>query len=89
MMNLGDLFLGLALVSVVWEIVSSIAMTKYISDRGEKINFFLYRLYIIKYVEKYRRITQTGTGNLGGWFYSFLISMGLTLGFAFVGMILQ
>ena len=81
--------MGLALVSVVWGIVSSIAMTNYISDRGEKINFFLYRLYIIKYVEKYRRITQAETGKTGGWFYSFLISMGLTLGFAFIGLALQ
>ena len=88
-MNLGDLFLGLALVSVAWGIVSMIAMTSFIAKRGEVINFFLLRLYVIRYVNKYRQITQEEEGVPGGWYYAFLIAMGCTLGFAAIGLLLQ
>ena len=88
-MNFGDIFLGMSLVSVAWGIVSAIVMTGFISKRGEKINFFLYRLYVIKYVEQYRQITQAENGRPGAWYYSFLIAMGATLGFAIIGLLLQ
>lgn len=88
-MNTGDLFLGMALVSVGWGIVSMIAITSFISERGTKINFFLYRLYIIKYVNQYKQITETENGEPGPWFYSFLISMNFALVLTVVGAILK
>ena len=88
-MNVGDLFLGLALVSVAWGIVSMIAITNFVSDRGTKINFFLYRIYIIKYVSQYKQITEAEDGRPGSWFYSFVISMNMALVLTIVGAILK
>jgi hypothetical protein len=88
-MNVADMILGLALVSVVCGIVSMIAITSYVAERGIKINFFLYRLHIIKYVNDYRRLTQEEDGEPGPWFYCFLISMNLALVLTVVGAILK
>ena len=87
-MNVGNLFLGLALVSIGWGVVSMIAMTSFVSDRGTKINFFLYRLYVIKYVNQYKQITEAEDGKPGAWFYSFIISMNLTWVLAIIGFVL-
>jgi hypothetical protein len=88
-MNVSDLFLGVALLSVGWGIVSGIVITNFVSERGTKINFFLYRIYIIKYVNQYKQITEAESGKPGPWFYSFVISMNLTLVFAFLRILLK
>jgi hypothetical protein len=88
-MNLGDLFLGMALVSVALGIVSMIVITSFVSERGTKINFFLYRIYIIKYVNQYKQITEAEDGKPGPWFYSFVISMNMALVFTILGAILK
>ena len=88
-MNIGDLFLGMALVSVGWGIVSMIVITNFVADRGTKINYFLYRLYIIKYINQYKQITEAENAEPGPWFYSFLISFNFALVFTFLGAILK
>ena len=88
-MNAADLFFGMALVSVAWGIVSMIVITNFVSERGTKINFFLYRLYVIKYVNQYKQITEAEDGRPGLWFYSFLISMNMALVLTVVGAILK
>ena len=88
-MDVSDLFLGMALVSVGWGIVSMIAITNFVSERGTKINFFLYRIYIIKYVSQYKQITDAENGQPGPWFYSFLISMNMALVLTVIGAILK
>ena len=89
LMYISNLFFGMALISVGWGIVSMIAMTNFVSERGTKINFFLYRIYIIKYVNQYKQITQEEDGRPGPWFYSFLISMNFALVLTIVGAILK
>ena len=88
-MELGNLFLGMGLVSVAWGIISMIAITSFVAEHGTKINYFLYRLYILKYIEQYKEITQMENGEPGPWFYSFLISMNMTLVLTAVGAILK
>ena len=88
-MNVSDLFLGLALFCVSWGIISGIVITNFVSERGTKINFFLYRIYIIKYVYQYKQITEEENGKPGPWFYSFVISMNMTLVFAIIGILLK
>jgi hypothetical protein len=88
-MNISDLFLGMGLVSVGWGIVSMIVITNFVSERGTKINFFLYRIYIIKYVNQYKKITKAENGEPGSWFYSFVISMNMALVFAVIGFVLK
>ena len=88
-MSVSDLLLGLALLSVGWGIVSGIVITSFVSERGTKINYFLYRIYIIKYVNQYKQITEEENGKPGPWFYSFVISMNMTLVFAIIGILLK
>lgn len=88
-MVISNLFLGMALLSVGWGIVSMIVITNFVAERGTKINFFLYRIYIIKYVNQYKRITEEENGKTGPWFYSFLLSMNLALVFTVIGAILK
>ena len=88
-MNVGDLLLGMALVSVGWGVVSMVVMTGFVSDRGTKINFFLYRLYVIKYVNQYKQITEAEEGKPGPWFYSFITAMNLTWVLAIIGFVLK
>ena len=88
-MDISNLFLSIALISVGWGIVSMIAITNFVAERGTKINFFLYRIYVIKYVRQYKRITEKENGRPGPWFYSFVVSMNLALLSSVVGLILK
>jgi hypothetical protein len=64
-MNISDLFFALGLVSVALGVVSMIAITNFVAGRGTKINFFLYRIYIFKYVNQYKQITEAENGKPG------------------------
>ena len=86
---MSNVFLVMALVSVFWGIVSSIKIVSFLMSRWHKINFFLYRLMIIKYVHDYQVITTEENGSAGPWFYSYVTSMNLALVFAIIGMILK
>jgi len=88
-MDISNLFLGLGLIGVSWGIVSMIAITSFVSEHGTKINYFLYRIYIIKYVNQYKQITEEKNGEPGPWFYSFVISMTFALLCSVIGLILK
>lgn len=88
-MHASNLLLGVAILSVLWGVVSSVVIISYLSQRGIKVNFLLLRLFIIKYIAQYQEITRKETGKSGGWFYSFVISMTLALVTAVIGLILR
>jgi len=64
-------------------------ITAFVSKRGTKINFLLYRLYIYKYVNLYRKITIEENGKVGVLFYSFIGSFILALFFAIIGAVVK
>ena len=78
-------FLVLALISVAVGIVSSIAVTAYFSERGVKINYFLWRIMIFKYFNDYVAMTRKETGRPGIWYYTFTVAMILTFVFVVIG----
>ena len=88
-MNTSTALLAIALASVGWGIVSSMAMVSRLRDRGIKINFVLLRLLIIKYAAQYRDITRNETGRTGPWYYSFVVAMNLALVCAILGLVLR
>jgi len=88
-MHLSNLFLGLGLVFVIWGVVSMMVITSLVATHGTKVNYFLFRLYIFKYISQYKRMTQDEYGKPGPWFYSFVISMNLTWVFAILGLLLR
>jgi len=87
--GISNLFLGLGLLSVGWGIVSMVVITNFVAERGTKINYFLYRLYVIKYVNRYKQITEAENGEPGPWFYSFIVSMNFALMSSIVGLLFK
>ena len=84
-----NFFFGLALVSALWGVVSSIMIASYLSRRGAKINFLFLRLFAINNVRQYQKVTGDETGKSEPWFQSFTVSMKLALITGLVGMILK
>ena len=82
-------FLIPALVSVIFGIVFMIMIVSFLSKRGIKINYVFLRLYIIKYIDQYRKITIEENGKPGNLFYAFIVSMNLALVLAVIGIILR
>ena len=78
-----------ALVSVLFGIVFMIMIMSFLSNRGIKINYIFLRLYIFKYLHRYRQITIEENGKPGNLFYAFIFSMNLALVLAIIGIILR
>lgn len=84
-----DIFLILALVFVGIFIILSIMIIHEVSKRGVKINFLWLRLYIIKYVHQYSKMTKQETGKVGPLFYPCIVSINAALVCAVAGLILK
>ncbi len=78
------IFAALALVSVVSGVVFSMMIVGEVSKRGVKINFFLLRLFLIKYISEYKRLTTQETGRVGPLYYPCIVSYQLALFFTVV-----
>ena len=81
----GTIFLILAIISAWWGIMSSIMIVSFLKKRGIKINYFLLRILMLKYIHQYHQITRQETGKTGPWFYSYIIAMLLALVFVVIG----
>ena len=86
---MGNLLLILALVCVGLFVVFSMMIVHQVSKRGVKINFFLLRLLIIKYIHQYRKMTVEETGKVGPLYYPCLVSVNLALVSVLVHLILK
>jgi hypothetical protein len=86
---MSDLFFGLAILSAVWGVVSSIKMAAFLSQRGTRINLLFFKILVLKYVSQYYRITKQENERPGPWFYSYIIAMNLALVCAIVGFVLR
>lgn len=84
---MNEYIFGVALVSVLWGIVSAMVMVGYLSNRGQKINVPFFRIYIIKYIHQYAKMTTEENGRPGVWFYSFIIAMNLALICTIIGLL--
>jgi len=86
---MSNVFLVLAIVSVLCGVVSSVMIAMFLSKRGTKINYLFFRIYIFKYVNQYRKITTEENGKVGPLFYSLIGSFILALFLAVIGAILK
>jgi len=86
---MSNVFLGIAIASVIWGIVSAIAMASYVARRGHKVSLLFLRLLIFKYIHQYSEITTQENGKPGAWFYSYITSMNLALICAIIGVVLK
>ena len=60
-----------------------------LEKRGVKVNYFLLRVMIVKYVGQYRAMTREEAGSTGPWYHSFVIAMTLTLVCGIAGLVLR
>ena len=86
---MSNFFIVIAIISVSYGIFSSMKIVSYLSDHGVKINYFLLRLLLPKYVGQYRKMMIEKHGKPGFWYYSFVISMIFTLIMALIGIVLK
>jgi hypothetical protein len=86
---MSNVLLGIALICVLWGIVSAIVMAAYLSKRGHKINLLFFRLLVLKYIHQYYKITTEENGKPGVWFYSYIIAMNVALVLAIIGLALK
>jgi len=86
---MANIFLALALVFVGLFVILSIMIVNEVSKRGVKINFFLLRLYIIKYIHQYKQLTKEETGKIGPLYYPCIVSVNLALVCAIAGLVLK
>jgi hypothetical protein len=75
------------IICAVWGVVSAINMGVFLTNRGHKVNIWLYRFLMFRYIRKYKKITTEEYGQPGFWYYSFTYSMMLVLVFVVVGLI--
>jgi hypothetical protein len=86
---MADVFLGLALIFVGIFVVLSIVIVHEVNRRGVKISVLWLRLYLIKYIHQYRKLTLEEKGRVGPLYRPCLISVNLALVFAVLGMLLK
>jgi hypothetical protein len=88
-MALENILFVAALLSLAVNIVISIGIVSYIQQQGEKVNFFLIRLLLPKYVYRYKQITQERTGRAGKPFYVWIVTINLALVLGVAGILVK
>jgi hypothetical protein len=86
---MANVLLILAIVGVGSFVVFSIMIVHQLTRRGVKINFFLLRLYVIKYIHQYKQLTLKETGRVGPLYYPCIVSVSLALVLAIAGLLLR
>lgn len=86
---MSNVFIALAIICVLCGVVSSIMIVSFLSNRGIKINYFLLRLLLPKYVDQYKKIMIEKSGRPGSLYYTFVVSMISGLVLAVIGLLLR
>ena len=86
---MSNVFIALAIICVLCGVVSSIMIVSFLSNQGIKINYFLLRLLLPKYVEQYKKIMIEKSGRPGSLYYTFVVSMISGLVLAVIGLLLR
>lgn len=81
-------FFYTGLIFVAMNIICSILIIGELRKREVKINFFLLRLLLPKYVHQYREITRQETGKTGILFPVWIISINAALITCILGILL-
>lgn len=88
-MTLFTFFLSLALLAAVTNVIFSMLIVGELQRRKVKINFFLLRLYLPKYAQQYKQISLQETGEVGGLYYGWLVSINAAWILAVIGFVLR
>ncbi len=90
MTALGNVLLGIAIVSALVGVASSLALAAELQRRGAKIDCIWFRVLIVaRYLGQYRDITRRETGRTGPWFRAYATCMIVALVTAIAGLVLR
>lgn len=84
-------FLILAIITVISTIcgvVFTLKITSFLSKHGIKINYWLLRFYMLKYLKQYRKLTIEENGKPGNLFYAYIVSWSLAFVFYIIWIVL-
>lgn len=81
-------YLILVIISAICGVVFSLKITFFLSRHGIKINYWLLRLYMLKYLKQYRKLTIEENGKPGNLFYAFIASWSFALVILMIGIVL-
>ena len=79
-----NVILILFLVSVGVFVTLAMVMVHEVSKRGVKISILWLRLYVIKYMHQYKKMTKEETGKVGPLFYPCITAINLALVLAII-----
>jgi hypothetical protein len=79
--------MSLAIAAAVVYVVFSMLIVHELQKRNVKINFFLLRLFLLKYAHQYKEMTLRETGKVGSLFYGWIVSINAAWVLAIVGLI--
>jgi predicted transcriptional regulator len=88
-MNLSNLFLYMALVAMIFNVVVTMIIISKLSGRGVKINVIFLRLLFPKYVHQYKKMLNQETGKESPLFYFWLVSINLALALCIAGLLIK
>ncbi len=88
-MTLFTFFLSLALLAAVTNVIFSMLIVGELQRRMVKSNFFLLRLCLPKYAQQYKQISLQETGEVGGLYYGWLVSITAAWILAVIGFVLR
>ena len=81
-------FLILALISGLLNGVFTYMILGYLSKHSYKVNWWMIRLFMIRYLKQYRKLTIEENGKPGNLFYAWVVSISLFVISAVIGVVL-
>jgi hypothetical protein len=77
----------LAILGLLSPIAAAVAMARWLSNHGVKVNWPLLRLYMPWYVHRYQKMTRESGGKPGPLYGHFVVPISLALLFAVAGLL--
>ena len=84
MVDIIDIVMIIVMVCLAWAITAMVLIISQVEKSGTRINFFLIKLFIFKYISQYNEKTREERGRVGPLFYHFIVPMWL----AFAGVLI-
>lgn len=81
------LFASIAVISVIWYIVTGLIIFDWLSKRSYKVNYLFLRLFLPLYVNQYKKLTTAETGKAGILYLHWIISVNMALIFTVAAVI--
>jgi len=80
---------ALAILCLIWGVVSAVRVTVAVHQRGVRIQPILLNVLILKYLYQYRVLTLAETGRTGWLFYSYVLAMNMAVLAAIAGFVVR